>query len=149
MNVYEMFMLESNCIEGEERLNPCDDDAIDLALTGIETENDILSLHKLLGEYLNKSWVGKYRHVNVTVGRCVPPKWENVPLLMQDYVQRLPDMDSFTAHNAFEKIHPFRDLNGRVGRLIWLSKAIDEGYTFSMPFLQKYYYQTLNYFEEL
>jgi len=34
-------------------------------------------------------------------------------------------MNSWEAHNKFEAIHPFQDLNGKVGRLIWLSKAIN------------------------
>ena len=38
--------------------------------------------------------------------------------------------------------------NPKTGRLIWLHKAIEEGYEFKNTFLQEYYYQTLNKFNE-
>ena len=77
------------------------------------------------------------------MGSYVPPSPELIPSLMQDFVDKWDDMDSWEAHNAFEKIHPFEDFNGRMGRLIWLSKAVTKGYSFKIPFLQTYYYQTL------
>jgi Fic family protein len=71
-----------------------------------------------------------------------------VPDLMDNFIKVLPILDSWETHNKFEKIHCFTDLNGRVGRLIWLRKAIDEGYNFEIPFLQMYYYQTLQHYEK-
>ena len=143
MKDWEKFMLESNRIEGEDRLNPGDENAFFCAISLIDNLNDILGLHELLGEYLKQPWVGAWRKCNVQVGGYLAPGPLQVPALMEVYIQKFPDMDSYDAHNEFEKIHPFQDLNGRAGRLIWLSKAIDEGYDFGIPFLQKYYYQTL------
>jgi len=143
MKKYEIFCLESNRIEGEDRLNPGDEKAFDFAMQGIETLDDILILHQLLGKHLQKNWVGKWRECNVKVGQHLPPKWKKIPYLMKRYIEVFPYCNSYQAHNDFELIHPFQDLNGRVGRLIWLSKAVEEGYNFSIPFLQKYYYQTL------
>lgn len=141
---YKNFMLESNKIEGEDRINPGDELAVDVMLVRLN-KNSIFLAHSLLGEYLKEDWVGKYRDCEVRVGSYFPPVAENVPALMKKYFKELPMMDAWIAHNEFEKIHPFQDLNGRVGRLIWLKKAIDEGYDFSIPFLQAYYYQTLNH----
>lgn len=143
MENWQKFMRESNKIEGEDRLNPNDRTAFDLALKGIESLKDILLIHEALGSYLHEPWVGEWRECNVRVGSYYPPQFREIPFLMKQFIIDFPDYDSHQAHNHFETIHPFRDLNGRVGRLIWLSKAIKEGYNFSIPFLQKYYYQTL------
>ena len=143
MSNWQKFMLESNRIEGEDRLNPGDENAFNFARGGIDSIGDIRHLHLLLGGHPKADWVGGWRKVNVMVGVYRPPSATEVPALMMEYFVRFPDMDSYDAHNFFERIHPFQDLNGRVGRLIWLSKAMDEGYDFEIPFLQKYYYQTL------
>ena len=140
---WEKFMLESNRIEKEDRINPGDEAAFNYALCQVDDIEDILNIHKLLGEYLNRSWVGKYRDVVVYIGSHALPHPDRVPGLMDKFIKRLPKLDSWHAHNEFEHIHPFQDLNGRTGRLIWLSKAVREGYNFKIPFLQMYYYQTL------
>jgi len=151
------FMRESNAIEGEfedggvrGRLNPGDIEAVHLILGCKKlTLERLLKVHEKLGEYLEAGWVGKVRHVDVRVGAYKAPKWQNVPGLINDYIEKYPKMDSFEAYNEFEMIHPHQDLNGRVGRLLWLKKALKEGYAFGIPFLQKYHYQCLDNFNSL
>jgi Fic family protein len=141
---YQNFMLESNRIEGEDRLNPGDLKAVRFVVSVIDMKKpEILHIHSLLGEYLKKHWVGKYRDVDVYVGGRKGSSPYLLDETMGNFIQSLPQLSSWEAHNEFEKIHPFQDLNGRVGRLIWLHKALDEGYDFKIPFLQAYYYQTL------
>lgn len=142
---YKKFMLESNRIEGENRINPGDLTALEIMTISDISEVSVLLAHNNLGDYLKKDWVGKYRTCEVTVGNYHPPFSYQIQDAMDKYFRNLPYLNSWMAHNEFEKIHPFQDLNGRIGRLIWLKKAIDEGYDFSIPFLQKYYYQTLDH----
>lgn len=141
--LYEKFMLESNKIEGEDRLNPNDVLAVETMLKGELNKGTVLTVHKLLGEYLKKDWTGKWRTCEVRVGSYYPPLAKNVPALMNKYFREVGAMDSFESHNSFVNIHGFQDLNGRVSRLIWLKKAIEKNYDFSIPFLHKYYYQSL------
>jgi len=142
MNNYKQFMIDSNCIEGEDRLNPGDLVAIDYTLaTGLEHLNEILEVHRILTLHLEVEWCGKWRTCDVQVGGYTCPSHVFIPSLMDAYINT--KMQSWETHNRFQKIHPFQDFNGRVGRLIWLAKAIKEGYNFTIPFLQKYYYQTL------
>jgi len=149
MTQYEIFMLESNKIEGEDRINPGDIEALEYALdTGLKTVGELQKVHYMLGDYLNEPWIGKYRTCDVWVGQDKPPAHTLLAGRMSSFFKDLYLMDSWEAHNEFEMIHPFVDLNGRTGRLIWLTKAVNEWYAFQMPFLQAYYYQTLTHYRK-
>lgn len=65
--------------------------------------------------------------VNVSCGSYKAPDYLSVPKLMQDFMEYFeytiknkkdPLVFSALAHRRFEMIHPFKDGNGRVGRLI-------------------------------
>lgn len=150
------FLVESNAIEGEE-WDEIQMEAGEFALSLVNKRvsvKDILKIHELHrkpftnfhgGESPIK--FGEFRKCNVRVGNYVAPGWRKVPRLMEEYCKDWDKMDSWEAHCRFESIHPFPDLNGRVGRLLYLSKAIEnEGYLFSIPFLQKFYYSTLSHY---
>lgn len=144
MDNWKCYMLESNQIEGEDRLNPGDKEAFDFATTGFLIEGHILHCHHVLTEHLKVNWSGLYRTCNVRVGNYLAPKWQDVPRLMEEFVKKLPDYNSWQAYCEFEKIHPFRDRNGRVGRLIWLSKKLKEGWNFGNSFLEQFHYDSLS-----
>jgi Fic family protein len=143
----EQFMLESNRIENEPGLNPCDlEVAQNIYNNGFQELKDILVAHQNLTKHLNIDWSGKWRICNVRAGNYLAPDWSQVPELMAQYWKQFPNMDSWTAHNEYQKIHSFQDFNGRIGRLIWLSKAIKEDYDFQRSFLHHYYYQSLRHY---
>jgi len=142
---WNKFMLESNTIEGEPRVNPKDEWAVGYVINaGLTEVKDFLYVHENLTQHLKVPWGGVFRECDVRIGSTIPPDPRQIPRLMEDFCKSLPKLKSFEAHNAFEMIHPFQDFNGRMGRLLWLSKALSEGYNFEIPFLQKYYYQTLD-----
>lgn len=94
------------------------------------TKEFIFELHRLvITNTLRQdlaSQSGKYRTVQVFVGRSIPPNSSEVPKQMARLLKwystnkkRLhPLVLASYFHTEFEKIHPFVDGNGRVGRLL-------------------------------
>jgi Fic family protein len=101
-----------------------------LGYDGELTKEFILELHRLvvfntLRQDLT-SQIGKYRTVQVFVGSSIPPKATDVPNKMAHLLKWYstnkrklhPIVLASHFHTEFEKIHPFVDGNGRVGRLL-------------------------------
>jgi Fic family protein len=90
----------------------------------------ILELHKLV--VVNNiridliSQIGKYRTVQVYIGNSIPPKPQDVSnemaRLLKWYSTNKKKLHPLVLasyfHTEFERIHPFVDGNGRVGRLL-------------------------------
>ena len=84
------------------------------------------------GPKLRPEYIGKYRLVNVSVGKNLPPHYSLVPFLMDSWIyhvvnwqkvcsQYLSDLNLrhiATFHYEYERIHPFADGNGRSGRAL-------------------------------
>jgi len=101
-----------------------------LKYKGDITREFILKLHELI--MLNAlrqdliSQIGRYRTVQVFVGGSIPPKPQDVPDkvagLLRWYSTNKKNLHPLVLtshfHTEFEKIHPFIDGNGRVGRLL-------------------------------
>jgi Fic family protein len=83
---------------------------------------DLLNAHKMMTSGLLDD-AGTFRTVNVSVGQHVAPPQTQVPTLMEQLFDWLTKSEehllikSCVFHYEFEFIHPFRDGNGRMGRL--------------------------------
>lgn len=99
--------------------------------------------------------IGDWKRMPNVVGmtETVPP--EHVELAIQDLLSRTPATGamSFTDivdfHHRFEKIHPFQDGNGRVGRALMFQQCLQNGI---MPFIvldqqKAFYYRGLSQYE--
>lgn len=91
------------------------------------TERDLLGLHTILGEgAIDEGPVGAYRKINVRAGLHVGSPWQKVPKETRDFLgwlneksHELPAVfSSALVHFRLAEIHPFRDGNGRLARLM-------------------------------
>jgi len=111
-----------------------------LDYNGAITREFILELHRLvifntLREDL-KLQAGKYRNLQVFIGNSIPPKPGEVPNKIANLLKWYtlnknklhPIILAAYFHSEFEKIHPFVDGNGRVGRLLMNFILYDNNY---------------------
>ncbi|MDR1850573.1 MAG: Fic family protein [Mycoplasmataceae bacterium] len=98
---------------------------------------------------------GKYRTSDVKVGNHYPPPNYKVHELMDNLIKNfqlrkillIDDIAQF--HIEFERIHPFRDGNGRIGRMIAFKQCLSNNV---IPFIvnqetRKTYINSLEYFQ--
>ncbi|MBQ7421457.1 MAG: Fic family protein [Alloprevotella sp.] len=161
------FIFETNTLGvGEEAVNVddiletanhfrCIDHIIDTATQPL-TEPYVKHLHSLLKSGTSdsrRSWfaVGEYKRLPNEVGgneTCIPEEvHKEMKALLADYrairCKELDDILDF--HVRFERIHPFQDGNGRVGRLLMFKECLAAGI---VPFiitdrLKMFYYRGL------
>jgi Fic family protein len=91
------------------------------------TEQEILTIQKILLTGIEDSWAGKYRNIEIFVrgSNTDFPLPEKVPALMKRFVAWLSEQQEIhpvilaaEAHFRLVSIHPFRDGNGRTARLL-------------------------------
>lgn len=84
----------------------------------------LLKWHKNLFGETKSDIAGRFRDFSVRVGTYQAPDWQDVEKLMKDFFKFVREAElnpaelAARAHYKFEKIHPFGDGNGRIGRLI-------------------------------
>ncbi len=100
------------------------------------SQKELLELHKISMRDILSVDLGKYRAVQVYVGKHVPPRPEKVRAMVCNLFawyrtagKKLHPFElACKLHIKFENIHPFRDGNGRVGRLIMNYVLLRAGY---------------------
>jgi fido (protein-threonine AMPylation protein) len=88
--------------------------------------------HARLAGHLFPDWAGRFRDVNVQVGGHIPPPYYEVPIHIRqfcdDLAERLRHDPGTSVRSAaeflawadwrFQWVHPFKDFNGRIGRVL-------------------------------
>jgi len=82
---------------------------------------------------------------NVRVGGYVAPLGSPfIKANLENICWRATQHDpAYSVHQAFEKLHPFMDGNGRTGRAVWAWQMVRTGYDLRRGFLHEWYYQSL------
>lgn len=119
------------------------------------TENDILTMHKMFYESIENDYAGKYRDIDVFISGSKYPVTE--PKYIQAEMNKLfhwisserdkfhPVVFSAQLHKRFIFIHPFKDGNGRIARLLMNTALIQDGYLLAIipPILRHEYIELL------
>jgi Fic family protein len=121
------------------------------------TNELLLKLHLEIFGITKPDIAGRYRDYLVRVGPHLAPDWQEIEKMMSELIDFInknhsinPVELSARVHYRFEKIHPFGDGNGRIGRLIMNKLLWHKGY----PMLiiekkkRKQYYKSLQKDEE-
>jgi len=113
--------------------------------------DDIFDLHRLLaGQVMDQGEAGRYRTIQVRVGRHFPPAASDVSGLMFELLDwwnkkasaLSPVLSSSILHYQFEWIHPFADGNGRTGRALALWELYRRGFDSHHIFsVDEYYWE--------
>ena len=134
----------------------CVDLVIDMASKRL-SEPFIKQLHRVLKTSTSdsqKSWfsIGEYKRLPNEVGNRETTKPEQVKEEMKKLISKYNQKEKHSFeeivefHVNFERIHPFQDGNGRVGRLIAFKECLKNGI---VPFIildtkKEFYYRGLN-----
>ena len=88
------------------------------------SEKLLLEWHENIFRETKPDIAGKFRNYPVRVGPYLAPDWHNVENLMKQLTAFINESNlnsvevAARAHYMFEKVHPFGDGNGRIGRLL-------------------------------
>lgn len=134
------FLRESLGIEGIRR-DPTSDE-VEATLVFLAAGLSVESVIALQAVYAPGNQLRDQDGMNVRVGGYVAPRGNQYMREQLEHV--LDNADPWSAHVAFELLHPFMDGNGRTGRAVWAWLMLRRNEDpFALPFLHRFYYQTL------
>lgn len=118
-------------------------------------ERDILIVHELVLDKIDKEFAGRIRNAGVRISGAnfVPPSARKVPDLFEDLINWAnnevdlhPVIKAALFHHRFLWLHPFFDGNGRTVRLIYNLLLMKEGFppAIILTVDRKRYYTALN-----
>lgn len=119
------------------------------------TEEHILMMHKLFYNNIEPEYAGKYRNMNVIItgSNYSVTDFNNINNEMSKLIRWIKESRQhyhpveFAAllHKKFVFIHPFKDGNGRVARLLMNTSLIQDGYLLAIipPILRNEYISLL------
>lgn len=119
------------------------------------TETDVLMMHQLFYESIDRTYAGRYRDMDVFISGSQYPVTS--PQRIQDEMKQLlswintdrgnlhPVVFAAQLHQRFVFIHPFIDGNGRIARLLMNTALIQDGYLLAIipPILRHEYIELL------
>lgn len=145
MSQLNTFLTESNRIEGIHRGASVDE------MNAFECFLSLFQVHAMtLGDlqvvFAPGMPLREHVGMDVRVGNYVaPPGGPNIVRRLNSLLRRMhAGRDPWSTHVEFEMLHPYCDGNGRTGRMLWAwhMRAIGRD-PFALPFLHRFYYQTL------
>jgi Fic family protein len=119
------------------------------------TERDVLTMHQMFYENIEKEYAGRYRDMDVFISGSRYPVAETKRIQeeMDGLFQWIaterekfhPVVFAAQLHKRFVFIHPFKDGNGRIARLIMNTALIQDGYLLAVipPVLRHEYIELL------
>lgn len=144
------FVRESNAIEGITR-DPTPQE-IDATIAFLSSPLALESVIALQAVYAPGKPIRDRAGMNVRVGSYIAPGGgRDIHVKLRRIIDRVNSSSHnrfatafYDRHVEFEMLHPFVDGNGRTGRALWAWHMLSRGQNpFSLPFLHRWYYQSL------
>ncbi len=119
------------------------------------TERDVLTMHQMFYESVEREYAGKYRDMDVLISGSKYPVTETKRIqaemdalfhwIATERDQVHPVEFAVQLHKRFVFIHPFKDGNGRIARLIMNTAMIQDGFLLAVipPVLRQEYIELL------